>query len=157
MGALNGGSAHAVMRGQRRLRARERHGVGVLMYRGQAGGVRVAELALLCFPSLGSSHYLVCPVLVGRVVEQGANVVDEEWVEQLSNLLLVGKIKSPVIRNPDTLEMHRANLDHVTNLLTLQDAVSTTSRHPRDVEQLCSVDHVVVYMQLAGKFPLFYF
>ena len=46
---------------------------------------------------------------------------------------------------PNTLEMHRSNLDHVAGLLALQDAVTTTARHAGHVEvrDLCRAPLVV--------------
>lgn len=46
---------------------------------------------------------------------------------------------------PDTLEVHRADLDDVSRLLTLQDTISAASCHASDIEQLGTVDHVVVF------------
>lgn len=45
---------------------------------------------------------------------------------------------------PDTLKVHRANLDDVTNFLALQDAVSSATGHARNVQQLGAINHVVV-------------
>lgn len=45
---------------------------------------------------------------------------------------------------PDALQVHGANLDDVARLLTLQDTISSASGHTSYVQQLRSVDHVVV-------------
>lgn len=45
---------------------------------------------------------------------------------------------------PDALEMHGPDLDDVADLLAFENAVSTSSGHSSDVEQLGAVDHVVV-------------
>lgn len=56
--------------------------------------------------------------------------------------------------------MHGANLDNVSCLFALKDAVSSTSRHAGNVEKLSSIDHVIVYNVSVGttflqeKFPL---
>ena len=42
--------------------------------------------------SLGSLHYLVCAILVRRVIEESPNVMNEQGVQQLCNLFLVGEI-----------------------------------------------------------------
>jgi hypothetical protein len=47
-------------------------------------------------------------------------LVDEELEELLEHL-------------PDTLEMHRADLDHMPGLLALQDTISATSCHARHI------------------------
>lgn len=41
--------------------------------------------------------------------------------------------------------MHRADLDNMSNLLALQNAVPSSSGHTSHIQQLGSVDHVVVY------------
>jgi hypothetical protein len=40
--------------------------------------------------------------------------------------------------------MHGANLDHMSGLLALQNAVTTASRHSSDIQKLGAVDEVVV-------------
>lgn len=45
---------------------------------------------------------------------------------------------------PDTLEMHRANLDHMAQLLALQNTITAATSHSRHIEQLGTVDHMVV-------------
>lgn len=46
---------------------------------------------------------------------------------------------------PNTLEMHRPNLDHVPRLLALENTIATTARHSSDVQELGAVNHVVVF------------
>jgi len=41
--------------------------------------------------------------------------------------------------------MHGTDLDNVSGLLALENAVSTPSRHTRNIEKLGAVDHVVVF------------
>lgn len=45
---------------------------------------------------------------------------------------------------PNTLEVHRTNLDHMARLLTLQDTIATTTRHASNIEKLRAIDHVVI-------------
>jgi hypothetical protein len=45
---------------------------------------------------------------------------------------------------PDALQVHRANLYNMANLLALQDTISTTSGHTSDVKKLGAVDHVII-------------
>jgi len=46
---------------------------------------------------------------------------------------------------PDSFEMHWSNLDHVAQLLALQDAIATPTSHASDVQQLRAVNHVVIF------------
>lgn len=46
--------------------------------------------------------------------------------------------------SPDTLQMHRANLDHMSDLLAFQDTIASPTCHSCHVQQLGTVDHVVV-------------
>lgn len=78
------------------------------------------------------------------MIEQCTDVMNEQRVQLLSNLLLVGKLEGSLKGNPDTLEVHGANLDNVSCLLALKDAISSTSRHAGDIEKLSSIDHVIV-------------
>jgi len=79
------------------------------------------------------------------VVEKGSNVVNKERIQELRDLFLVRKVQRSLVRDPDTLQMHRANFDHMSNLFALQNAVSSPSGHTSHVEQLCSIDHVVIF------------
>lgn len=45
---------------------------------------------------------------------------------------------------PNTLQVHGANFDNVTRLLALENSITSSSCHPSDIEQLRTVDHVVV-------------
>lgn len=45
---------------------------------------------------------------------------------------------------PDALQMHGPNLNDVSDLLTLQNTITATSRHSCDVQELCAVDHMIV-------------
>lgn len=65
---------------------------------GVAGGS--AQLALLLLASFGGSHGLAGAVLVGRVVEQRADIMNEEGVKELGDFLLVGKLQGPFVWNP---------------------------------------------------------
>lgn len=40
--------------------------------------------------------------------------------------------------------MHRSDLDNVPHLFAFEDAVSSTASHPGNIQQLSTVDHVVV-------------
>lgn len=81
--------------------------------------------------------------------EQGANVVYEKRIEQLRDFLFVGKLEGAFKGDPDTLEVHGANLDDMTDFFALEDAVATTTGHASDVEQLGAVDHVVICNEIS--------
>jgi hypothetical protein len=51
--------------------------------------------------SLGFLHDHICSVLVGWVVQQAADVVHKQWVQKVSDLLLVGKFQRSLKWNPD--------------------------------------------------------
>lgn len=50
------------------------------------------------------------------------------------------------INVPHALQVHRPNFDHMTDLFAFQDAITATTGHSSHVEQLGTVDHVVVYV-----------
>lgn len=135
--------SHGRMRGQGR--GTWKHGVVVMLLEGwQPGGP--AKLAVAVFPALfSSSHDLAGPALVGGVVEEGTDVVYEQRIKKFGNLLLVGKIQSSLKGDPDTLEVHRANLHNMTDLLALENTVTASAGHASDVEELSAVDHGIVF------------
>lgn len=110
----------------------------------QPGGA--AKLAMAVFPTLFSSgHDLAGPALVGGVVQEGTNVVYEQRIKELSDLFLVGEIQGSLEGDPDTLEVHRANLHNVADLLALENTVTASAGHASDVEELGAVDHGIVF------------
>ena len=76
----------------------------VLLQGRKAGATRLAatHLGLVLFPALlsGDGHDLAGAVRIGRVVEKRANVVHEEGIQELRDLLLVGKVEGSLKRNP---------------------------------------------------------
>lgn len=92
--------------------------------------------------------------------------MDEERIQGLCDLLLVGEFEGALKGNPEVggsaflhvkvrswwwwwcipyaLEVHGTNLDHVSGLFALEDTVSASSRHACYVEQLCAIDHVII-------------
>lgn len=50
---------------------------------------------------LGVLDNHVRTVLIRRMIKQASNVVDEKWIQQIRDFLLVGEVKSAVKRNPD--------------------------------------------------------
>lgn len=46
---------------------------------------------------------------------------------------------------PNSLQMHGTDLDNVTDLLALENAIPTTTCHACHVQQLGAVDHGIVY------------
>ena len=93
------------LRRQGRLRPRQGHPVVLLLDGRQAwrGWLSASKLRLLLFAALGRCHDLACPGLIRGVVEERADIVNKERIEQLSNLLLVGKIKGALKRDPEFL------------------------------------------------------
>jgi hypothetical protein len=84
------------------------------------------------------------------MIEQSSDVVYEERIKLFGNLLLVGEFECTLKGNPrdcqfmtntsrdivlpDTLQMHGTNLDNVSCLFALENAVSSSSGHARDIE-----------------------
>jgi len=52
---------------------------------------------------------------------------------------------------PDTLQVHWSDLDDMSDLFTFQDAVTASASHARHVQQLGTVDHVVVWKPLLAS------
>ena len=89
------------------MRARQRQGVMVLLQGRQSRG-GLAGAHLLLFPLCYRSHGLACSAaLVAGVAEHGANVVHKERIQQLGNLLLVGKVERPLVRDPAAIKVSR--------------------------------------------------
>lgn len=104
------------------------------------------------------------------MIQESTNIVNKERVKHLRNLLFVCKVQCSLIWNPvlmlvgdqkifllfsprrkgrvdipNALQVHGADLDNMANLFALQDAVSTATSHSSDIEQLGSINHVVIY------------
>lgn len=61
--------------------------------------------------------------------------------------MLVDEPMSHALREndiPDTLQVHWPDFDDVSNLFTLQDTVSSTSGHTSHIQELRTVDHMIV-------------
>jgi hypothetical protein len=78
------------------------------------------------------------------MIKQCSNVVDKQRIQLLCDLLLVGELEGSLKGNPDTLQVHRTNLDNVACLLALENTITSTSRHAGNIEELGAVDHVIV-------------
>ena len=102
MSSVNTGSASGRMRTHRLRLANTRvaHCMVVRERRRLRAGRRthVVRLLLLLWPasSHGGATHATLASLVGRVVEQSTNVVDEKGVKKLSNSLLVREIQRTV-------------------------------------------------------------
>lgn len=144
----------------------------VLLNRGKAGGsgLRAAKLGLLLLATFGSSHDLACPSLIRGVVQKRTNVVNEQGIQKLGDLLLIGEIKSTLERDPASneqgqnkhkggtynryrhlphaFEMHRTNLYDMANLFTFEDTIPATTGHSGNIEKLGAIDHVVVCVEM---------
>lgn len=67
-------------------------------------------------------------------------------IDQISNNFFYGLDKS-IVPLPNSLKMHRANLDYNTTFFVLENTVSFTSRHSNYIKQFCAIDHIVVCNQ----------
>jgi len=81
---------------------------------------------------------------VDWVVEERSDVVDKKGIKQLGDLFFVGEFEGTLERNPDTFQMHWANLDHMLLLLALEDAIPSTSGHASNIEELGTIDHMII-------------
>lgn len=59
---------------------------------------------------VGFLHNHIGAVLVGRVVQQASDIVNKQWVEQISDLFLVRKFQRTLKRNPGNSLAHRMYL-----------------------------------------------
>lgn len=147
-------------------RSADRSGHGVMVSQGR--GLRALRCTHVLLrrvrPAGRCGHRSIADALAGlvrRVVEKCTNVVHKQGVKKLCNLLLVGEIQRAIKRYPasgqpseskvgtisclpDTLEMHRSNLDHMSRLLALKNTVAATAGHASDIEKLGPVDKVIV-------------
>lgn len=89
----------------------------------------------------------------------------EQRVKQLGYLLLVGHLQSAVegdpglgqnsimsrVRaggnSPDPLQMHWPDFDDPAILLGLEYSIAAAARHFGHIEQLCPVDHVIIWAE----------
>lgn len=121
-------------------------------------------------PALSCSHHRIGSVGVRGVIKQGTNVMNKQRIQKLSNFLLVREVQCTIewypeeprvslnegegsffTRNgnlPHSLEMHWSNFDHMPNLFTLQNPITSSPSHSSNVQQLGTVDHMVIlYIQ----------
>jgi len=56
-------------------------------------------------------------------------VFDKQRVEQINDFLALGHEKSPLERNPDSLQVHGADFDDVACFFGLENAVSPATGH----------------------------
>lgn len=58
--------------------------------------------------------------------------------------------------SPNAFQVHGANLDDMPYFLTLENSISSASRHAGNIEQLSSIDHMVVCVEddasVAGRY-----
>lgn len=100
---------------------------------------------LFDFTPLGDRQNQGCPRVVDRVVEQFFNVGHKQRVQHVNDPFPLSKRQRSLIRNPHALEMHGANFDHVSDFLRLENAIPPASSHSHHIEQLCAIDHVVIF------------
>lgn len=114
---------------------------------GVHAGVDLLQLLkslLFDFSSFGDRQNQGCSRVVDGVVEKLLNVRDKQRVEHVDDPFPLSKRQRSLVRNPHALEMHGANLDHVSDFLRLENAVPSASCHSHNIEQLGAVDHVVI-------------
>lgn len=109
--------------------------------------------------------------VVDGVIEESADVVDEERVEERGDVFLIGKSEGSFVRNPidlvstclqemclvgkadfyspNTFQMHGAYLDNMLLFLCLQNTISSASSHTSNVQKLCTVHHMIVCLQIS--------
>lgn len=103
MRAIKRGTSHLSVGRQRLLGPGQAHVVMMLLNGGQPRGTGLrssAHLVLFLLAAFSSSHDLVGAGLVRGVVQQSTNVVNEQRVQELCDLLLVGEVECPLKRNP---------------------------------------------------------
>ena len=113
--------------------------------------------------SIGCSfHNRIGPGGIRRMIQQRTNVVNEQGVQEISDLLTICEFQSSVERNPnntsinncinilvrenlpDAFQVHRANLDHMASFLTLQNPITAASCHPRDIQKFGPIDEMII-------------
>lgn len=104
-----------------------------------SGSSLTLSLSLLSGSNDGSSSRVVV-----WMVEERLDVRLKERIERIGDTVLLGELLGACKRDPDTLEVHSAHLDNDSFLFVLEDSVSLATRHAADVEELGTVDHVVV-------------
>jgi hypothetical protein len=68
------------------------------------------------------------------MVKKGADVMNEEGIQELGDLFLVREIEGAVVGNPNAFQVHWSNLDYVLQFLALEDTISSTAGHACYVE-----------------------
>lgn len=112
----------------------------VLLMRGvRCRSVRRAVWRLSC-----GSYGRVAKLWVRRVVQNALDIGHEQRIKKVYDAFLVRKIESPVIGDPDALEVHGTGLHNVSTSLALQQAIAPTSSHSSHVQQLRAIDHIIV-------------
>ena len=78
-----------------------------------------------------------------------SNARSKGILQIVSSIIRVQVDESRIV--PHALQMHRADLHYMSDLLALEDTIPTATRHPRNVEQLGPIDHMVIYGTLISK------
>lgn len=136
------------------------------------GGVPSTHMLALCnsltvlSPALSCSHHRIGSVSVRGVIEQSTNVMNKQRIQKLGDFFLVCKVQCAVERYPEgprvslnegegsfltrngnlphSLEMHWPNFDHMPNLFTLQNPITSSPSHSSNIQQLGTVDHMII-------------
>ena len=66
--------------------------------------------------------------------------------ELACTFLLEGSVTILVFASlPDSFQVHGADFDNDSSLLVLEDTVTFSTRHANNIQQFCSIHHVVIY------------
>lgn len=57
-------------------------------------------LSLLCLPMGRSGKNRLSPRIIRRMIEESFDILHKQGIQEVSNVILVGKLKSSVERNP---------------------------------------------------------
>lgn len=99
---------------------------------------------------------------VDGVVEKSSDIVNEEGIQELSDLFFVGELEGTFkgnprsqwsvsiitdtlqIYSPDSFQMHWANLDNMLLFLALEDTITSASGHTGNIEEFGAINHMIV-------------
>lgn len=78
------------------------------------------------------------------LVEEHCWVINKEGVKTVLDVMSLCVMKCSFKWNPDTLQVHCADLYYHSSLLVLQNAIALAAGHSYNIKQLCTVHHVVI-------------
>lgn len=93
---------------------------------------------------------------MGGMIQQGFDIGHKQRIQYVGDFFSVCKTEGPVKRDPHAFEMHGPYFYHVSYFFGFQDSVALAPRHPCNVEQLGTIDHVVVFSSSHAHASRFY-